>query len=774
MTSFAAAAMAAVLLGAAVRPEPLIVYSAPAGDRPAGADAVRPTDAILPSGRIAAPAGLSAFVGTNPLGMALSPDGRYVIVTNNDERTGGLPIPNTEPPPYIGYSLAVVDTQTMNLVNVYRDSATFFMGLAAVRDPRDPSQTIVLASDAGSGSVRVFSLAAGGGLTPQSQPIALAANALHHAFPAGIAVEPSGRIAYVADNIGDSVTAIDLLTRTVVRTFPVGDFPFALTAGDGHLLVSCMGLGSYGPLAAVQRQPVFGPPAFDPDRSSSVQSIALSGGGDIAGDPAVVRMDPAPDGTQLVGGAAPGSIALSADGREAYVSLANVDRVAVISLEGEPRVIRGLDLRLYPDAPYGAQPSGEAVSRDGKRLYVALAGLNAVAVLDAQALSRYRYGLIPTGWYPTALELSRDGRYLFVLATKGVDGFGMLQRIDLKRTSLLKTTLNALRYNRTPAVAKFNPVIPPLRSDRRSTAIDHVVYISLGTQTYDAVLGDIGNGSASMLVYPESVTPNLHALARSYALADNFYAPDPDLDAAAQYATGGQATLFTEFVAGVGSIRSPLSGHGEDPEDYGRDGYLFNSLVRAGLSFRDYGGLLRLSGYTDGVYRLNVPALAGLANNVDLEYSGWNPHIDDAQRAREFIADMQRYVSADTVPAFAYVWIPSGPSQGGVAGADRALGRIVDFISHTPHWSSTAIFVAGEGVDEGTDHVNPLRSYALVVSPLARRGYVGHAHLSVPSIVKTEEEILGLQPLSLADLLATDMADFFLDAPVPQPYEALR
>jgi hypothetical protein len=81
--------MAAVLLGAAHKPAPLIVYSAPAGDRPAGADNVHPTNAILPNGRIAAPVGSSVFVGTNPLGMALSPDGRYIVVTNGDDRTGG-------------------------------------------------------------------------------------------------------------------------------------------------------------------------------------------------------------------------------------------------------------------------------------------------------------------------------------------------------------------------------------------------------------------------------------------------------------------------------------------------------------------------------------------------------------------------------------------------------------------------------------------------------------------------------------------------------------
>lgn len=758
------------------------MYSAPAGDRPAGADNVHPTNAILPNGRIAAPTGASVFVGTNPLGMTLSPDGRYVVVTNGDDRTGGLPIPNIEPPPSIGYSLAVVDAQTMSLVSVYRDDGTFFMGVAAVRDPRDPGQTLVLASDGGEGAVRVFRLESGGQLTPTGQPISLPSNALGHAFPAGIAVEPNGRYAYVADTLGGTVDVVDIAARSAVRSLAAGNAPFNVVADGSHVLTSAGGLAAFHALAEPQKSPQFTAPAFDPARSSVVSVVDLAGTGDVAADPAVVRMDPAPDGTQLVGGAAPGSIAIAPGGREAYVSLSNVDRVAVVSLDAAPRVVRGLDLLLFPGAPYGAQPSGEALSRDGKRLYVALAGLNAVAVLDARLPTRYRYGLIPTAWYPTALALSANGQYLFVLSTKGVDGFGILQRVDLKHTSLVKTTLDTLRFNRTPAVAKFDAVIPPLRSNKRSTAIDHVVYVSLGTQTYDAILGDLknpggaphGNGAENYTNAPENVTPNLHALARQYALADNFYAPDDNADASAAFALGGQATLFTEMTAPVAATRVPVGGHGQDPEDYGRAGYLFNAMTRAGLPFRDYGGLLRLAGYSDGVYHLDVPALAGLANNVDLDYSGWNPRIDDAHRAAEFERDMQRYVASGTEPAFTYVWLPTGPSQGGIAGADRALGAIVDYLSHTPHWSSTAVFIVGDAATDGTDHVNRLRSYALVVSPLARRGYVGSAHLSVPSVVKTEEEILGLPPLSLSDLLATDMADFFLDSPAPEPYQALH
>jgi hypothetical protein len=340
-----------------------------------------------------------------------------------------------------------------------------------------------------------------------------------------------------------------------------------------------------------------------------------------------------------------------------------------------------------------------------------------------------------------------------------------------------------LNYNRTPAIARFNPIIPALRSNKRSDVIDHVVYVAVGTQSYDAMLGDLrdgsgnphGNGESDLAVYPQSVTPNLHALAQSYALADNFYASDADLDLAKDFATAAQPTLYDELVTTAGAARSPMSDYGDDPEDYGRSGYLFNALTRAGLSFRDYGGLLRLSGYDGSGYHLDVPALAALNGNVDLGYpslNASNPKINDVTRAAEFDQDMERYVQADAVPNFTYVWLPTAQGAAGAADADRALGQIVDFVSHTPHWSSTAVFVVPEGSQGSRDHVSPLRSYALVVSPLAKRGYVGDVHLSVASVVKTEEEIFGLPALTLNDLLATDMSDFFTDAPAPEPYTA--
>jgi YVTN family beta-propeller protein len=781
---FLAAALAAVLLGAVPRPNQLIVYSAPAGDRPAGADAIHPADGVLPDGRLLAPAGKSVFVGTNPLGFTLSPDGRFAIVSNDDQRTGGLSIPASEAPLAIGYSLSVVDTATMNVINVFHDpAATFFVGIAAVPNPRDPSTSLVFASDGANGVVRVFDLDGTGNLTMEPQTIPIPGRVNGKSFPAGIAAAPNGTEVYVVDNLGGTLSAIDVNARRIVRTVPVGDFPLVAAADSGRVLVSNGGLGAYTEFPRPAHAPAIGAPPFDADRSSSLSVFTLNPDrGDFAVDATVAHLDTAPDGTAAVGGASPGSIVISPDGREAYVALANVDRVVVVDLDGVPAVERGLDLRLFPDAPFGAQPSAMALGSAGKRLYVALAGLNAVAILDAKTPKRYRYGLIPTGWMPIGLSLSANGRYLYILNAKGIDGFGVLQKIDFKHQDLVKWTLDALRFNRTASAPKPNLIIPPLRSGARSDVIDHVVYISFGSQTFDALLGDLhdasggqhGNGEPSLNVYPENVTPNLHKLARSYGLADNFYASDVNPDIARQFALSGQASLYTQVLANVSVGRSPVASHGEDPEDYPRSGTLFNAFARAGMGYRDYGGMMNVTGYHDGAYALNVPIQGILNGSVDLDYMLDATKTDDTSRAREFMHDLDRFAEADQMPSFVYLSLPSTSRQGGIAEADRALGSIVRFISQTSHWSSTAIFIVPAGTDGGSDHVNAMRSYALVVSPLARRGYVGHAHLSPPSVVKTTEEIFGFGPLALGDLLATDMADFFLDAPQPEPYEAVR
>jgi hypothetical protein len=152
---------------------------------------------------------------------------------------------------------------------------------------------------------------------------------------------------------------------------------------------------------------------------------------------------------------------------------------------------------------------------------------------------------------------------------------------------------------------------------------------------------------------------------------------------------------------------------------------------------------------------------------VDPNYPGWNPHVRDELRANEFIRDFDPLVKADAVPAFTEVWLPG---ERGAADGDRALGAIVEYLSHTPQWNRMAIVIMPDDARSTRDHIDEHRTYAVVVSPFAKRHYIGMRHLSTVSVLKTEEELLGLPALSLGDELATDMSDFFTRVPNRTPY----
>ena len=835
------------------------LYSAPAGDRAAGApNPNNPYNVILPNGRTVAPAGTSVVTGMNALGVTLSPGGNYAIVSNDDERQSAAISRYTGV--HGGYSLTVVNTATMRVTDNYAapSGTRFFLGVAALKDPADPAQTLVIASGGGSDVVYFFHLDAGGKLQrlgaplPTIPPLPLPSRPLYananRSFPGWIALSPNHRVAYVVNNLGNAVSDVDIATRRLLQEGPqsaVGYFPWAAAVAGRRLYVTNPGLSIYQNLASPQRYPQFENVPAAPQFAQTLSVLPLAPTGAIAGSAvATMPLDAPPDGSQAVGGAQPSAIAISKNGRYAYVCMSSVDRIAVVDLLGVPRVVGGLELRLFDKSPYGTQPDAIVVSPDGKRAYVALAGMNAVAVLDARVPSRlHRLGLIPTGWYPSALALSRNGRYLFVTNAKGFGQepdfqgavplhtgpggivyqvledsnkiWATLQRIDLKETKLLPATLSALKYARTPRRVQDNPLIPPLRSLERSRYIKHVVFILEENKTYDAMLGDLtdaegrpyGNGDPSLVSFGASVTPNLHQLARDFGVAVNLYADSEESDAGHQFAAAGIASVYSEKMVLVKSARwSPLLSKNEEPEDYPRAGYIFNDAARAALSYRDYGDLVRVTGYDQGaaadpraddpnfrgmddqsaptsglggLYSLDVVAPAVLRGHIDLNYPGWNLRIRDVRRANEYISDFHN----QPMPDFTYIWLPNDhcgtgadipPLPEEVADGDRALGAIVDFLSHQPEWDSTAIFITPDDAQSSRDHVNEHRTYAIVVSPYAKRHYLGKAHLSTVSILKTEEEILGLPPLSLGDLLATDMADFFTTgAADATPYNAI-
>jgi hypothetical protein len=106
-----------------------------------------------------------------------------------------------------------------------------------------------------------------------------------------------------------------------------------------------------------------------------------------------------------------------------------------------------------------------------------------------------------------------------------------------------------------------------------------------------------------------------------------------------------------------------------------------------------------------------------------------------------------------------------------MADNDLALGRIVEFLSHTPYWKNMAIFVTQDDAGGEPDHVDAQRSVLLVISPWARHGYVSHRHTTIVSMHRTLYEIMGLPPLNMFDALANDFSDCFMTTPDYTPYD---
>ena len=246
----------------------------------------------------------------------------------------------------------------------------------------------------------------------------------------------------------------------------------------------------------------------------------------------------------------PAAFAWSRDEKTLFVALANRDRVAALRVGGAELKLEALyDTRLPGQTYFGAMPDAVAVSEDGKRLFAANTGSDAIAVFDLEARHATgkeipATGWVPTEWYPTALAV--QGNKLYVATGKGqgtgpnnmpqprVPGsrtgsstyiatllHGSLAAIDLaqidsQRDQLTRTVIETNMMKAAQAKIAFRGGANPIR---------HVIYIIKENRTYDQILGDlgVGNGMPSLTMYGEEITPNEHKLAKQFGVLDNFY-----------------------------------------------------------------------------------------------------------------------------------------------------------------------------------------------------------------------------------------------------------
>jgi YVTN family beta-propeller protein len=524
-------------------------------------------------------------------------------------------------------------------------------------------------------------------------------------------------------------------------------------------------------------------------------------------------------------GIRPNDMALAPDGR-LFVACAGDNTVHVIATEHLEK--RGRDASpsrrlwegareiistsLYPSSPEGSTPCGLALSPDGRTLFVANADQNSVMVADISGslmedASRREEkislvnGFVPVGWYPTAVAVSPDNKFLLVGNGKGLAsepgwpprltnpsagyrgvGYdrparlfeGSISFIARPETAQMAAYTEQVRRNSSyrPEHLQHSPipsesVIPARVND--PCPIKYVIFIIKENRTYDQVLGDItdaggnpiGNGNPLLTMYGEKVTPNHHGLAREYVLFDNLFS---NSEVSVDGHSWCDAAMATDFTQRSWIMSYSRHGHlaGNTEMEVPASGYLWDLCRRHGLSYKNYGeGARRVPSINRGVW------------------TGGR----DTERVEHWMADLRDAEQGGDLPRFTIMSLGEDHTQGTRPGAptpdacvgnnDLALGRLVDAASHSRFWNQMAIFVIEDDTQNGPDHVDAHRTVGLVVSPFCKRHFVDSTLYTTASMLRTMELILGLPPLTQYDAGATPMFNAFQSIPSPTTWAAL-
>jgi YVTN family beta-propeller protein len=543
-----------------------------------------------------------------------------------------------------------------------------------------------------------------------------------------------------------------------------------------------------------------------------------------------------PGKNNVVGGAAPSAVvaqdsavyvAIAHDDAVAVVSPDGTRIETQISLTPFPPA-KFADRQGHPLR--GVMPSGLALQ--GKHLFVTEAGIAALAVVDTDR--RLVLGHLPVGWNPSAVAVSPDGQTIYVANSKG-KGTGpnggskfdpalhgsYIGDLELGSISVIPSSLADKAGEMTASVLRNNQ--EALEADKPLPHLKYVFLIIRENRTFDEIFGDLAgaDGDPSLGRYglhgqvkgdpamqDLKVTPNAHVMASSFATSDNYYtesdvsadghrwalgvAPTPWMNIAwaSSYGRRRHSDAFSDSPgrrAMSGATDAPM------PEDEPEFGSLWEHVSNGGLQLMNYGESLEVEGMDEMPgsepeghrLALNSPLPRPIFASTDRTFPTANMGIPDIFRYQEFHKDFTQRFQTKPLPSLTVIRLGNDhtanprPADGYplresyVADNDLALGQMIEFLSHSPIWKDSAVFVTEDDPQSGVDHVDAHRSVLLVMGPHVKRGYISHRHSSMASIQKTIYELLGLGPLNLEDALAADLSDMFTLTPDLKPFDAV-
>ncbi len=603
--------------------------------------------------------------------------------------------------------------------------------------------------------------------------------------PLGIALTADGKHALVALSMTNQLAMVDLAEGKIVSTIAVGVCPYgvALSADGKTAYVSNFGGNapgaddlaepSGGTMVAVDKRtiPLRGTLSF-----VNVDGVSLSEVG------------------RVEVGLHPSEVLLDTPGQRLFVANVGGDSVSVVDTT-KRKVTQTLDTKPDHELPWGMLTDGLALSADGKTLYAANAGINAIACLDLAA-PKSAPKLIPSGWYPGALRV-RDGQLYVANVRNGVQKVAVptdaktVAAYDV-RARAASHLAHALRYAKGPHSIAAAPVPVPAEVGQPSS-IKHVVYIIKENRTFDQVLGDIGRGNAEpkLVLFPRDVTPNHHAIAERWPLLDNYYCNGVNSSDGHAWASQGIVGPYREKDR-VG-FRCAYD-FGSDALFFAGCGFIWDHALLHGRSFRNYGEMDKLTKLQGKTYndfftdRENGGGKTSFTTTFFIDalrryscpgYPGWDMAIPDQTRADVFLKDLAELEKKGSFPDLTIIYLPNDhtanelTAKSYVADNDLALGRVIESLSKSRFWKDMAIFVNEDDPQTGGDHVDGHRSFCLVVSPYANKGALISKFYNQTSVLHTICRILGMPPMNQVVAASTTMEDCFTTEADLTPYVAL-
>jgi DNA-binding beta-propeller fold protein YncE len=493
------------------------------------------------------------------------------------------------------------------------------------------------------------------------------------------------------------------------------------------------------------------------------------------------------------------------EGKYLLVGCTDDNSVVVLNTR-DGTAIETIQTSLYATTKNGSTPNSLSVSPDQKALIVANADNNNLALFDISERGKSSpLGFIPVGWYPTSVRFTKEGDQILVTNGKGLasrdnaKGPNPLQEAPKSIREyiggLFKGTLSVIPVPSPNQIVRWTKdayAVSPLRTDGQPnlqslatesviparvgdpSQIKHCFYIIKENRTYDQVFGDIqkGNGDPSLCIFPESVTPNHHALVNEFVLLDNFYVESEVSADGHEWSMAAYATDFVERVwplnyrGGKGKLGYTSEGGYEIAAP--SSGYIWDQCRKAGVTYFSFGEFIQNGKSPDMPGKARVEALQDhfdpLYRSYDLDYLD----VDRAKRFEERFAEFER---KDDLPQLIILRISNDHTSGTrvgkrtptamVADNDLALGRIVETISKSRYWPNSAIFVVEDDAQNGSDHVDAHRTVALAISPFIRRGTVDSTLYTTSSMLRSMELMLGLEPMTQFDAAANPMYSSF-------------